>query len=251
MQHVLLPMLRSLLGIQVNMQLERRGFFPKGQGHVALTVQALPPGACLPAIDLTERGEITGITVWAFTAGRLVPTIGERLAVAAQKEIKARMPRCGVSRQTPLSTEVVHEPAERAFGDGCGILVTAHSTTGCIFGASGLGERGVPAEAIGERAATELMDALGSGACTDEWLQDQLVIFMALAQGRSRVLTGEPTLHTRTACMVAEALTGAKFRISPQRQQAEGSAAPGGSGGASDGLWVIVCEGAAVPTPGP
>jgi RNA 3'-terminal phosphate cyclase len=47
---------------------------------------------------------------------------------------------------------------------------------------AGLGERGVPAEAIGERAGTELMDALASGACTDEWLQDQLIIFMALAQ---------------------------------------------------------------------
>ena len=40
----------------------------------------------------------------------------------------------------------------------------------------------MPAEAIGERAGTELMDALASGACTDEWLQDQLIIFMALAQ---------------------------------------------------------------------
>ena len=28
------------------------------------------------------------------------------------------------------------------------------------------------------------MVALASGACTDEWLQDQLVIFMALAQVR-------------------------------------------------------------------
>lgn len=50
---------------------------------------------------------------------------------------------------------------------------------------TGLGERGVPAEAIGERAAGELMDALASGACSDEWLQDQLIIFMALAKVQS------------------------------------------------------------------
>lgn len=46
----------------------------------------------------------------------------------------------------------------------------------------GLGKRGVPAEEIGALVAGELMDALASGACTDEWLQDQLIIFMALAQ---------------------------------------------------------------------
>lgn len=40
----------------------------------------------------------------------------------------------------------------------------------------------MPAEAIGQRAAEELMDALASGACTDQWLQDQLIIFMALAK---------------------------------------------------------------------
>ena len=201
MQHVLLPVLRSRLGVQADMALVRRGFFPKGQGQVVLTVQRLPAGGCLPAIDLTERGEITGIGIRAFTAGKLLPAIGERLAAAALKgkkgmgaqsacacllaavawvacaalgqraaagqhqhgpncpctcccpwrfprrcffflllaaaEVKARLGRCGVSRQVPLSVEAVHEPPERAFGDGCGILLTAHTSTGCIFGASG------------------------------------------------------------------------------------------------------------------
>lgn len=47
------------------------------------------------------------------------------------------MPRCGVPRDTPVSIEVVQEPGERAFGDGCGVLVTARSSAGCVFGASG------------------------------------------------------------------------------------------------------------------
>jgi len=85
MQHVLLPVLRKRLGISVHMKLDRRGFFPRGQGHVQLTAARLAPGTCLPAIDLTNRGEIVGMAIRAFTAGRLVPTIGERLAAAAQK----------------------------------------------------------------------------------------------------------------------------------------------------------------------
>lgn len=35
---------------------------------------------------------------------------------------------------------------------------------------------------MGQQAAEELLEGLASGGCTDQWLQDQLVIFMALAQ---------------------------------------------------------------------
>ena len=47
--------------------------------------------------------------------------------------------------------------------------MTLGSDPGCLH--AGLGERGVPAEEIGARAARELMDVIASGACTDEWLQ--------------------------------------------------------------------------------
>ena len=60
-----------------------------------------------------------------------------------------------------------------------------------------------------------------------------LPLLLPAPQGRSRVLTGEPTLHTRTACMVAEALTAARFSISPAE-------------GRGPGLWMLECRGAAV-----
>lgn len=56
----------------------------------------------------------------------------------------------------------------------------------------------------------------------------QLIIFMALASGRSRMLCGELTLHTRTAMVVAEALTACKFKV----HEREG------------GLWLVECQGA-------
>ena len=74
--------------------------------------------------------------------------------------------------------------------------------------------------------------------CSDECITNP-----PLLQGRSRMLTGEPTLHTRTACMVAQAMTGAEFTIMPQ-------AADGAGGGSSEGgggqLWFIECQGAGV-----
>jgi len=50
---------------------------------------------------------------------------------------------------------------------------------------AGLAERGVKAEDVGRIAAEALLEALAAGGCVDEWLQDQLVVFMALADGRS------------------------------------------------------------------
>ena len=61
-------------------------------------------------------------------------------------------------------------------------------------------------------------------------MQDQIIIFMALAAGQSSVLCGELTLHTRTAIAVAEQLTAAKFTICrPQ---------------AAVGPWRVTCQGA-------
>ena len=48
-----------------------------------------------------------------------------------------------------------------------------------------------------------------------DWLiiQDQMIIFMALAAGDSALCTGPLTLHTESAIHIAEQLTGAKFTI--------------------------------------
>lgn len=83
---------------------------------------------------------------------------------------------------------------------------------------------------MGQRAADELMDVLESGACVDDWIADQLVIFMALAAGESEVMVREPTLHTRTAIEVAQQLTQARFTCEK----------PTGDGG----LRTLRCKGA-------
>ena len=65
------------------MQLEKRGFYPKGGGQAALTVCGLAPGSSLKAFDLTDWGEVTSITVSAFQAGQMNSDVAERMASAA------------------------------------------------------------------------------------------------------------------------------------------------------------------------
>ena len=81
-----------------------------------------------------------------------------------------------------------------------------------------------------ERSATEMVEYVAnalaneieSKSYVDDHMRDQLVIFSALAQGRSEVFAGidedgegrEPTLHARTAEWVAKNLLGVKFDVS-------------------------------------
>lgn len=63
-------------------------------------------------------------------------------------------------------------------------------------------------------------------------MQDQLIIFMAVAQGTSTLTCGQPDLHTRTAAVIAEQLTDSKFRF---KEPSKGS-----------GMYTVTCEGAGI-----
>lgn len=92
--------------------------------------------------------------------------------------------------------------------------IGCETTTNCIFGASALGSRNQRPFESGKRVAQELIQCLNSGSCVDPHVQDQLIIFMALARGVSRLRCTLPvTLHTKTAIHVVELLTEAKFNI--------------------------------------
>lgn len=65
-------------------------------------------------------------------------------------------------------------------------------------------------------------------------------MYMALADGESRLRCAEPTLHTRTAMAVAEKLTSARFMIDKSPQE----------GGHQRMHVTIRCLGAAVPAGG-
>lgn len=96
-----------------------------------------------------------------------------------------------------------------------------------------------------ERAATDMVEAVTnalaneveSGAYVDEHLRDQLIIFQALANGKSEVYPGvdldedralrEPSLHARTAEWIAKKMLGVTF-------DAEGSCEGVGLGAGED-----------------
>lgn len=77
-------------------------------------------------------------------------------------------------------------------------------------------------------------------------MQDQLVIFMALAKGRSSVLCAELTMHTRTAISIAEQLLpGVQFSISSLPAVGKGRSSQEGAKGPQEAqlLYMVQCTG--------
>jgi RNA 3'-terminal phosphate cyclase len=87
--------------------------------------------------------------------------------------------------QSGIPSTIACSRAE-ALSPGVGIVLW--SDAGTILGADALGEKGVPAEEVGLRAATQLCEDVTAGATLDEHAVDHLLPYLAL--------TGQPVTFT-------------------------------------------------------
>ncbi len=70
---------------------------------------------------------------------------------------------------------------------GCGIALWAETTAGLTLGGNALGQLGKPAERVGEEATRMLLRELQGKGAVDSHLADQLLVWMALADGPSEI----------------------------------------------------------------
>ncbi|KAI0371778.1 RNA 3'-terminal phosphate cyclase [Pilatotrama ljubarskyi] len=204
-QHVFLPFIRKHFGLQPTLTISKRGYYPKGGGEVHVSVP--PVRGPLPSITLTERGAVKAIFGRSYVAG-LPKSLAESMRTAAVKVLAES----GIEVKR-ITIEAVREKPSDAVGSGSGIVLWAETEGGCVIAGSALGRKGTDPARVGREAARELASNLAHGGCVDEYMQDQMIIFLALAEGKSTVKTGPLTLHTRTAIWVAEQLSDAKFHV--------------------------------------
>ncbi|RLF09896.1 MAG: hypothetical protein DRJ69_03890 [Thermoprotei archaeon] len=139
---------------------------------------------------------------------RLPSHVAERMAKAAEEHLR----RGGVD-DVEVGVEILQPGHPKCSLDpGCGILLVAEGE-GCLMSADSLGEKGKPAELVGREAAESLLRQLSTGAAVDKHLGDQLVAYMALAKGDSRVKVSELTLHAVTCLEVVKRLLGIEVRV--------------------------------------
>eukprot|EP00051_Salpingoeca_urceolata_P004999 m.69531 g.69531 ORF g.69531 m.69531 type:complete len:379 (-) comp13996_c0_seq2:98-1234(-) len=208
-------------GFSVQIELVRRGFFPKGGGEIVLhttPVQTLSP------VQLVDPGEVVSISGRAFVAGGIPFKVAGTMVESACKLLRETL-----GHDVPIDIEQLQVPRDTAVGNGTGIVLVAHTSTGCLLGGTGIGNPRLKANKVGALAASELLKCISRRVCVDDHLQDQLIILMALAAGESRVRCGPLTKHTETAIHFAEKLAGAKFEVTAADEQ--------------ESAFVITCKG--------
>jgi RNA 3'-terminal phosphate cyclase len=97
-----------------------------------------------------------------------------------------------------------------ASGPGRGSLVFIW---GPRAGFSALGAKGKPAETVAEEAVQAYTSFRGRQAGVDKHLADQVLIYLALAQGESVFTTEEITPHLLTNIQVIERFLGPTFQV--------------------------------------
>ncbi|KAF9001980.1 RTC domain-containing 1 [Cyathus striatus] len=214
-KHVFLPFLREHFGLErINLEVRKRGYFPKGGGEVVVHVFPILNENRLKGFSLLDRGRIMEIGGVAHFA-KLPSVVGTGMAEGARRRLGEWGGLNVEGDIVPVRISAKRERNDLSLGGGSGLVLWARLEGGGIIGGSAVGVKDMHAEVVGELAASELIRGLDAGGCIDEWLQDQIIIFMALAEGRSEVKCGKGglELHTKTAIWLAEKLTGAKFEI--------------------------------------
>jgi RNA 3'-terminal phosphate cyclase (ATP) len=234
--HVFLPTLQRFFLIppaQIEYTVKSRGYYPRGGGEVHVVVQ--PWSKPLVPINLIERGEVIDIYIRSFIAGRVPTHVAHDMVKAAKTVLQALCPN--------ILPHVDHKTDENGVGNGSGILIVAKTTTGCLLAGSALGTPKKHAKEVGTEAANELARSLSEGGCVDEWLQDQLILYMALAVGPSQMLTGSLTLHTQTAIEIAKQVCGATIEVVKLNKSKQETSKGYGKAGLIPGKHLIRCTG--------
>ena len=209
LKNVTLPMLRKM-GYRGEVECVQRGHYPRGGGIVRAHIEPLER---LQALRLTEPGRVVHIAGVAHCVC-LPAHIATRMAHAASMAlIKAGHAKVDIKAESYPPTKDPH------LGPGTGITLWAETESGAILGASSLGKRGKPAEQVGREAAESLIKQLQTGRAVDRHLIDQLVPYLALAEGESEITSAELTSHALTNIALVEQILGVRFEVEGELKQ--------------------------------
>ncbi len=200
---VLLPFFRKLGTIWD--EVGPRGFFPKGKGRFSCSVQGLFTNwqkLALPSLEWVDPIKPSRVRVHSLCSHQL-----------RKRKVAERQANSVLEPLSDLSPQVVTEVA-KSLSLGSSITVWAEAEGDdwpWRLGADQLGEKGLPAEKVGLKAARLFRSRLEHPHPIEEHLADNLVPILALVGGRLNCQ--EVTPHTRANCYVSEKFLGRRVEI--------------------------------------
>jgi RNA 3'-phosphate cyclase len=188
------------MGIEIESEILKYGFYPKGGGKVKVKIK---PCKKLKLLNLIERGNVKRYDIRSIVSKFLEKSkVAERQIEGAKKII----PKFDCEYFEYVDT----------FSPGSTLHIHAHCDNS-VLGSTALGEKGKPAEKVGEEVAKKLITQINSNACLDEHMADQILPYIALT-GDSKVSVAEITNHCKTNIWVIEKFLPVKFEINEKER---------------------------------
>jgi RNA 3'-terminal phosphate cyclase (ATP) len=186
------------MGARVDLRLLRHGFYPAGGGRIVCTIEP----AVVGRLELPARGKLLRARARALVS-KIPRHVAERELAVVRSELGF----------DDSALEVVE--LDDVAGPGNALLIELeHDHVTEVFQA--IGERGIRAETVAQRAVKEARSYLASDVAVGGHLADQLLLPMALGTG-GWFTTLEPTLHTRTNADVIRRFLPVEIVIEPAR----------------------------------
>lgn len=193
---VFLPVLLDM-GARCELYMDCYGFNPEGGGTIEANFNG---GSPLQGVDKRERGRIE--RVFGTAVGCNLPShIPQRIANRA------------INLLGEFDAPVDIRPQRtRSVSTGAGIFLAAEYSNG-RGGVGILGRRGMPSEAVAEKAITSLLGFHDSNTAADRHLADQLVLPLALAEGSSALTVETITPHLLTVIHTVQAFLDRRIEL--------------------------------------
>ena len=161
-EHCFLPAIQKL-GIQIDFQCERAGFFPIGAGQINATIH---PWLEKSKYSVLNKGNLLEINAFSATlniqsniADRELDVLNNKLSLTQRKRLNFQ----GISQGNTAFVVLNYEHHQQVF--------------------SALGEKKKSAEKVAHDLAKDVQSYLNIDAVVDEYLADQLLLPLALGQG--------------------------------------------------------------------
>jgi RNA 3'-terminal phosphate cyclase (GTP) len=195
--HVLLWFLERI-GLSVKIEVDRRGYYPKGGAAMRVRVTPGRPRA----LELMERGAIKQVTLFSHAALILKPRkVAERQLDGALCILE--------SLGVPMRSNIAYSPS---FSAGSSICIVAEFED-TVIGCDSLGARGKRAEDVGREAGGDFLAEFRGRFCLDRHMADQILPYLALGGDGSSATVSELTGHCRTNMWVIERFLDGHFDL--------------------------------------
>ncbi len=182
----------SLLGIEADLKIIQRGYYPSGGGRVSLSLQ--PWIKRRPLKDIKIRSP-SSLHISSSSAG-----LPEHVAMRQAEGAQALLDDYDTSVQLDTS------------GSGRGSAITIWGDAGNVpIGHSILGQKGYKAQDVGADAARGILSIVDSKTC-DTYLPDQLAPFLALAPEKSILKISKMTGHLLTNLQIISSFLGTSWK---------------------------------------